>query len=453
MTLFGTSGIRGIYPQKINSYFFIEFARAISKDLAKKVVVGFDGRKSGIALIESLKGALNEQGKEVYDLGICPSPTLANYTKKLNTIGLMITASHNPIEYNGIKIFYKGKEAPKELEQKMEKNFLNPKMKLDVKLDWRKAAGQKKIFDAHIEHLKTLKKIFELEKLKTKIKKNSLNILVDCANLAASNTYTKIFEQLGIKIIKNNCELFKIPDRAIEPNEQTLSNLEQKIKELDIDLAIAYDGDGDRAVVLDETGKTLGLDVQLAIAADYIIKKTKTKKIVSTSESSILLKEIVQKNKAKLYLTPVGSRYVYQKIKKINAKFGGEPCGEYIFNGGVGSPDALASSLLFFEIYLNEGALSQIKKDYKNYPISRIKINCENSKKQKVMQILEKKWPYKTKTKLDGLRADEQWGWVLVRPSGTEEYIRITIQTYKQEELENNLKIIKEVVENAISSV
>jgi phosphoglucosamine mutase len=198
--------------------------------------------------------------------------------------------------------------------------------------------------------------------------------------------------------------------------------------------------------VLDEKGEMIGLDVQLAIAIDYILEKTKAKAVVCTVESSLLIKDIVKKHNAKLFLTPVGSRNVAIKMRQTNAVFGGEPCGEYIFKNALSSPDGLATSLLFAEIFSKKESLHNLKKIYKTYPIKRLKISCQKNQKSLFMKKLEKNWPFKTKLKIDGLMAQEDWGWVLVRPSGTENFIRITIEAYTQKDLDQNLKKLEEVI-------
>ncbi|MFN3910146.1 MAG: phosphoglucosamine mutase [Candidatus Anstonellaceae archaeon] len=439
MKLFGTSGIRDISPKILDTKFALNLGQVLA-EFSKKIVVGYDGRQTGQMLAKALSSSLLGSGVEVYYLGICPSPTLCNYTKKLNAFGVNITASHNPLEYNGFKIFYKGKEATKILEKKIEAKFLSQKTK-EVK-NWKKA---KKVLDvsweALKEHIKLLKKIFDFQKIKRK----KIKVLVDCANLAGSYASTYVLESFGVEVIKKNCSPQMVPDRGIEPNEENLKNILDGVEE-EFDFAIAHDGDADRTIILDENGKMLGLDIQLAIASEYELEKAKTKKIVSTIESSLLLTEIIKKKKAKLYLTAVGSRMIAQKMFQTGAVFGGEPCGEYIYKGGVNSPDGLATAILFCEIFARRGSLAKLKNFYPSYPIKRLKIPANASEKKILMKKIEKNWPFETKIKIDGLRAFEDWGWILVRPSGTEDYIRITIETYKQRDLEEKLKAILELV-------
>ncbi|MCX8163275.1 MAG: hypothetical protein N3D10_01840 [Candidatus Micrarchaeota archaeon] len=434
MSLFGTSGIRDLCPEKIDAKFAFEFGQTVAK-FSKKIVIGFDGRPTGQMLLEAAVAGASEQKATCYNLGICSTPTLCYYSKIKNALGIMITASHNPLEYNGFKIFEKGKEATKKLENKVEQQLFRAK-----KIPKYFEVGKIKLVEDALEkHLMLLKKLFDVNK----IRKENIKLLVDCANLATSISSPKVLESFGVSVIKKNCEIGKIPDRNIEPNEQNLKNL--ALIEQEFDFAIAHDGDGDRAVVLDQNGKMLGLDLQLAMAVDYILKKTKTKSIVLTVESSLLLKDIVKQNNAKLYLTAVGSRAVAEKMRQTSALFGGEPCGEYIFAKGVGCPDGLATALLFCQIFAFEGGFENLKKSYKTYPIKRIKLPANKEEKKALLQKLEKNWPFKTKIKIDGLRAQEEWGWILVRPSGTENYIRITIEAYTKKELEENLKKVLEV--------
>ena len=440
MVFFGTSGIRDLSPEILDCNFAFKFGQAIS-NFKKKFIIGYDGRPTGQMLLNASIAGLLQQGKDVYNLDLCTSPTLANYSNKLNTIGIMITASHNPLCYNGIKIFENGKEFDKNKEKKLE-SILEKKITTKP-VQWNKVG---KIFfaqeDAKASHISLLEKIFDINT----IKQRKIRILLDCANLAAVAVAPMMFRKFDAIVLEKNCTPFLSPDRAIEPNYENLKKLSQEIKNLDIDFAIAFDGDGDRAVVLDEKGEMIGLDVQLAIAIDYILEKTKAKAVVCTVESSLLIKDIVKKHNAKLFLTPVGSRNVAIKMRQTNAVFGGEPCGEYIFKNALSSPDGLATSLLFAEIFSKKESLHNLKKIYKTYPIKRLKISCQKNQKSLFMKKLEKNWPFKTKLKIDGLMAHEDWGWVLVRPSGTENFIRITIEAYTQKDLDQNLKKLEEVI-------
>ncbi|MEM4137423.1 MAG: hypothetical protein QXF48_01985 [Candidatus Anstonellaceae archaeon] len=440
MALFGTSGIRDICPRNLDIGSAFELGQTAAK-FSKKIVVGYDGRPTGQMLLNALIAGITQQKSNCLNIGICTTPTLCWYTKITKSLGIMITASHNPLEYNGFKIFQNGLEASAELEKKIEKSLKNTKKRPKYF-----EVGEIKIEDKQAiqRHFEILKRNFDF----AKIKKENLKILIDCANLAASITSVSILEKFGITLIKKNCEIGKKPDRKIEPNEESLKNL-TKIKEK-FDFAIAHDGDADRAIILDQNANMIGLDVQLAIASEYFLKNFSEKKIVSTIESSLILKEVVKKYNAQLYLSAVGSRAVAQLMRKTSAPFGGEPCGEYIFKNSVGCPDGIATALLFCQIYINEGKLSKIKEKYKVYPIKRIKIKVEKEEKKIFMQKIEKLWPFSTKIKIDGLRAEEEWGWILVRPSGTEDYIRITIEAYKEKDLEENLERILQVIRDVI---
>ena len=445
MVFFGTSGIRELCPEILDSKFAFFFAQNIAA-FKKNFVLGYDGRPTGQMLINACIAGILQQGRDVYNVGLCPSPTLANYSKKLNTIGIMITASHNPLCYNGIKIFENGKEFDKEKEKRLQ--YILERKTTKKPVEWNKVG---KIFfaenDAKISHVALLEKIFDVDH----IKQRQPRILLDCANLSCSKFAVDLFKRY-VFVLEKNCTPFTIPDRGIEPNQENLQKLSQEIKNLDIDFAIAYDGDGDRAVVLDENGELIGLDVQLAIAIDYLLEKTKAKAVVSTVESSLLIKDVVKKHNAKLFLTPVGSRHVAIKMKQTNAVFGGEPCGEYIFKNGVGSPDGLATSLLFAEIFSKKESLRVLKKNYKTYPIKRLKISCEKNQKFIFMKKLEKIWPFNSKIKIDGLMAREDWGWILIRPSGTENFIRITAEAYNQKDLDQNIKKLEEIVNGLTDS-
>jgi phosphoglucosamine mutase len=215
------------------------------------------------------------------------------------------------------------------------------------------------------------------------------------------------------------------------------------------DFAIAHDGDADRAIIVADDGKLLGLDTQLAIAVMHILDKNPHAKIVSTVESSLSLREIVESYKAELQITPVGSAKVASLMRENGAVFGGEPCGEYVFANALPTPDGIMSGAFFAQIFSDGQKLSSLAKKVKTYPIMRDKIACKNELKQTAMSKIKAKWPFCTPNTIDGLRSDEKWGWVLVRPSGTEPYIRITIEAKDDNELKKQFNVIKTIVSQA----
>jgi len=442
MGIFGTSGIRDLCPGKITPDLVMSVANILcSKE--REVAVAYDSRRTGQMLKSAVISGATMAGANAFDLGVCPTPTLSYFSQLRKCPAIMITASHNPYEYNGIKLFSLGLELSSKKEEEIE-SALNAKTKTQV--EWN-LCGQ--VFDAHSQasdaHIRTILSNIDV----SSIKKAKPKVAIDCANMAASEISPLTLSKCGCKVVSQNCNSGEICLHPPEPKEGNLDSLCELVASSGSDLGIAHDGDADRAIIIDENGKILGLDAQLAIAVNYTLSKNEGAKIISTVESSLSLRNIVEKNGGTLEITPVGSMKVAAKMRQTKAIFGGEPCGEYIFSNAVGSPDGIMTGAFFAQIFSEEGKLSALCSKVEKYPIQRDKISCSNSKKPDAMKKIGSKWPFSTPNKSDGLRSDENWGWVLVRPSGTEPYIRITIEAKTQGELDKNLEKISRIVKDA----
>lgn len=446
MVLFGTSGIRDLAPSIVSPALAQSVGRLVGAK-TKTLVVGYDGRRTGMMLKSALCSGAAGTGAQVLDLGLCATPTLAAYSQAQHAAAAMITASHNPPEYNGIKLFLDGREMPKSEEKRIEKALesqtLSPFVSWDSTgsvSDASEAAAQ-----AHLDLL--LSKIDH-----TLITTQRPKVVVDCGNSAACALMPRALAAAGCHVEVLHGLAGEPYGRALEPNEKSLGDLSRVVRHSHADLGIAHDGDADRAIILDENGVMLGLDVQLAlVVADQLraAGPQPANRIVSTVESSLSLRELVQEAGAKLDITPVGSLHVAAAMRKTNALFGGEPCGEYLFPGGVGVPDGLMTGMYFVEMSCKNGPLSEQALKISRYPVSREKILCANAKKQKAMAAISKKWPFAKPSILDGLRSDTAEGWVLVRPSGTEPYIRITSEAKNEKALKEMLASIAPIVKAA----
>jgi len=459
MKFFGTSGIRNLCPQEVSPALALSLGSIFAKENSP-LIIGSDARRTSHMLKASIAAGASGAGARVIDISLCATPTLAYYCKKLNCRGAMATASHNPPEYNGIKLFEAGKEIEKSEEKKIESLLLKRTQKICL---WKNAGAienhEKKAQDAHLSLLlSSIDKNLILQK--------KPKIVVDLANMSACALMPKALEAAGCEAVSINSAPGEPFGRDLEPKQETLSALSSRIREVGADFGIAHDGDADRAIIADERGEVLGLDKQLALIVDDILSNAKKGKpgakensasgeagkkntIVSTVESSLSLREIVESHNALLEITSVGSLNVAKKMREKNALFGGEPCGEYIFKNGAGSPDGLMAGLYFAQLFCQKGKFSSLASKIKAYPIKRAKILCANSKKKKAMAQISKHWPLSPPSRADGLYSQERWGWALVRPSGTENYVRITMEARDGASLGENFSKIEKIVKKA----
>jgi phosphoglucosamine mutase len=202
---------------------------------------------------------------------------------------------------------------------------------------------------------------------------------------------------------------------------------------------------------VDEAGKMIPLDVQLAIMVQSELEKSKNKKIISTMESSLILKESVAQSGGNLSITPVGSTYVAEKLETENAIFGGEPCGEYIYSRGVHVPDGPLAAAKLVEVLAEKGHFSKLVKEFRTNPIAREKFKANN--KYKAVEAVKSALSIEGEmSEADGVRIDEEDGWFMVRASGTEPIVRLTMEYKDKKKLEKRKNQISDLIKSKIKS-
>lgn len=430
--MFGIAGIRGVYGKEITEELIESIANLFSDG---DIAIGMDIRQSGKSLKKAaIKGAL-QAGSNVYDIGIAPTPTVAFASKKYGA-GIMITASHNPIEHNGIKLMKKGRELTPEEGNSIYNEYCAKKKKIGKK------RGQL-FYDEMItkEHMEMIMKQVAVEK--------RLKIVVDCNGAGAVIT-PYLLHSLGCHVISLNTSLEEF-FRPSEPNAENLSLLSAAVRAMKADIGIAHDADADRCIVLDSNGRQIPMDVQLAMMMEEEMRKG-AKKIAATVEASLLIRETVEKNNNDFLITPVGSTYLALEIENGKADFAGEPCGEYIYKKGVCAPDGVMTAAKFVEL-ASKCDLIELSKKYQPYPIIRKRYTTKNKAgamekiKEEIARI------YGSFNSLDGIRIDEEDGWFLIRPSGTEKIIRLTMEYKNAEKLHKKEKEIEEIIKNTLKNL
>ncbi len=436
--LFGTSGVRGVVGEEITPELFIELGLALATHLGNSgtVIVGRDPRLSGEMLEDSLVSGILSGGCEVRRAGMVPTPVLAFAVRLLGAnAGAMITASHNPPEYNGVKFWdSEGVAFAPAVEKEIERIFYE---KSGKRVGWQKL-GRVGNVDASSGYLKMVTEGIKLSK--------SYKVVVDCGNGAASPLTPVLLRRIGCKVVSLNCQPDgNFPGRGLEPNEGNLKELSEIVSATGADIGIAHDGDADRAAAVDEKGNFANEDKLLAAVASRNVRKGDI--VVTTVESSKVVYDAVGKKGGKVVKTPVGDVSVAEAVKKNSAVFGGEPSGAWIFPEVHLAPDGPLSAIRILQLLDSSSKkLSEILGALPDYPTIRKKMACPNEKKSETMRKIGKELRAEFKgaeiLEIDGVRLDLDEGWVLVRPSGTEPYIRITAEGKTE-------KTAKELVERA----
>ena len=410
---------------------------------AKKILVARDTRVTGLMLENALVSGLLAGGANVNCLGVVPTPVLAYLTKKLNAdAGVMITASHNPPQYNGIKIFNGDSMAyGEESQNNIERIIEHENFRL---ANWRNV-GEALFIDESCLYVEMVQKIVKLNK--------KWHVIVDPGCGATYNLAPLIFKSLGCKVTAINAQPDGFfPGRSPEPNAESLEPLARIVQELGADVGVAYDGDGDRVAFIDEGGNFVDFDRVLAAYAAYVAKKKHGGNVVTNVEASMCVEKMVEKHGGKVIRTKVGDVYVAEAIKQFDAVFGGEPCGAWIHPQIHYCPDGIFSSVLLLKALEDEDKrLSEFISETPQYQTIRENVACKNEIKhdvvKKVGEGLKSVFPeYKQLSTVDGFRLTLEEGWILVRASGTEPLIRLTVEG-------ESLKGTKEIMGKAVGHV
>lgn len=446
MKLFGSSGLRGLVNVDLTPDLAVKVGMAVGTFIkAGKVLVARDTRTSGLMIENALVSSLQACGAKVYCLGVLPTPALAFLTEKLGAdAGVMITASHNPPQYNGIKIFDgNGMAYSEEQQGEIERLIEHGNFRM---AEW-PSLGETLQVDKSGLYVKMILKNGRL--------KDRWHVVVDPGCGATSQIAPAIFKGLGCKVTALNAQPDGFfPGRNPEPNMETLRGLAETVKALGADVGVAYDGDGDRAAFVDENGVFADFDRVLAAYAAYTVEKshTKGKVVVTNVEASMCVERMVERRSGKVVRTKVGDVYVADAVKRFEAVFGGEPCGAWIHPQHHYCPDGVLSSVLLLKALEEEGkSLSEFVSEAPAYPVLRKNMPCKNEIKnaavKKVEEQLKKRFPnHKGASNVDGVRLDLENGWVLVRASGTEPLIRLTVEG-------ESLKVAEEIMEKTINLV
>ena len=449
--LFGSSGLRGLVNKDLTPILAIKVGLALGTFTnAGKIFVARDTRLSGSIIENALVSGLLACGSKVYCLGVLPTPVLAYLAMKFGAdAGVMITASHNPPQYNGIKIFdgegmAYGEKSQSAIEEIIEKgNFRLA--------DWRNLGKNITLEDEDGLYLNMIQKSVKLKK--------EWYVVVDPGCGATSQIAPAVFRSLNCKVtpINANQDGF-FPGRSPEPNAESLKPLAKIVREMRADVGVAYDGDGDRAAFLDENGDFVDFDRVLAAYAAYVLKKRKGKIVVTNVEASMCVEKMVELHGGKVVRTKVGDVHVAEAVKEFNAVFGGEPCGAWIHPKFHYCPDGILSSVLLLKALEDEGkSLSEFVAETPVYPVLRENVPCKNEIKYvvvgKVEEILKAHFlNYKQISTVDGVRLVLEEGWVLVRASGTEPLLRLTVEGESlraaERIMEKAVAIVKKVVED-----
>jgi len=422
--LFGTNGIRGLANKELTPEMAIKVGSAIGTFFKHgNLLIGYDARTSGPMLAKAIIAGLNSTGCKVFMAGMAPTPTL-QYAVRLHRLdgGIIITASHNPPEYNGIKVIWNdGIEISHEQETEIENIYFTGKMTL---AKWN-ALGETRelpgIIDEYVEAIKTHVNVQE-------IAKKHFHVVVDGANSVGSLAAPRLLRELGCKVTTINANIDgTFPGRPPEPRPENLGDLALTVKAVDADLGVAYDGDADRSIFIDEKGEINMGDKTFALVEKHFLKQHPNEKIVTPVSSSTMIQDVADDHKGEIVWTKVGSVTVAQTMKELKAKLGGEENGGIFYGPHQPVRDGAMSTALILDIMAQTGRkLSTLLGELPQYFLEKGKVECKEELKAKVLKKLIEQAKGQKLNTLDGVKIwfDDKSA-ILIRPSGTEPIYRL----------------------------
>ena len=430
--LFGTFGVRRTANDVLTPEFAARLAACYGTLVQGTVAVGGDTRTSTPMLMEAVKAGLLSSSCDVVDLGILPTPGVQYAVRKYYDGGVMITASHNPPKYNGIKFLDEfGIGIPDEMDFEIERLYFDAEPKRADFSEIGEIYHNDKIIDEYVDEA--------ISKVDSEAIRNAnLKVVVDCGSGAGCFTAPYLIRKLGCDVTTLNSQPDGFfPGRNPEPIEENLQELISVVKELGADIGLAHDGDADRTICIDENGSFVLGDKTFTLVEREMLKENNGGTIVTTVATSQAIYDIADEFNGKVIATAVGDLLVARKLKDEDGLFGGEENGGLIFPDFVYGRDAVMTVAKILEIIAKEKkTLSALVKELPVYYASKQKIECGDDEKEFVMSSIADEIKNTTDFELDltdGVKILKDDGWVIIRPSGTEPIFRCFAESDTQE--------------------
>lgn len=448
MNIFKAYDVRGVYPTELNEEIIYKIAKAFATFTnVKKIVVGGDNRLSTPSLKESFIKGLTDSGVDVTDIGTVPTSFVYFACYKLGfEAGAMITASHNPKEFNGVK-FCDSEGLAIGWE-----DGLNQVKEIMEKSEFKSGKGHLTQIDIFDEYFKFIQNIVS-ENIR------GIKIVIDGSNGSAGITYTKIFRKLGVEVEELFCEPdgnfpnHSIPDPLIDEN---LKELKDKVRDTKADVGFALDGDGDRLVVIDDKGEKVNISHITTLLAEMCLSKYKNSKIVYDILSSQLVAEVIKQKGGIPVVWKVGHSNIPRKCKEVDACFAGEASSHFYFKESNYTDDTFIAAIKLLDIIATEKKkLSELTAKYPTYyQVLEKRIPIKDEMKFKFVEQLKEdflKKGYEVIT-LDGVKIKFKDGWAIFRPSNTESKLVVSYESPNLEEFKKIESFVNEIIKTIPTS-
>ncbi|MEM3399493.1 MAG: phosphoglucosamine mutase [Candidatus Micrarchaeia archaeon] len=417
MLTFGTNGIRGKLDE-LTPEFAASISCAFGEFAHGRIIVGMDTRTSSEMLKNAVVSGLLSAGCDVVDVGVVPSPTIEFLVLRMRADGgIIVTASHNPPEWNALKFVDRNgvdisRERGAEIEKILRRGLRRAK--------WNEIRNVERYGSAMQDHAEAIEKNVDADKIRSK----KLRIALDCGNGTTSLIAPMLMRRLGMEIVTLNCQPDGFfPGRNSEPTEANIKDLVEFVRSSEFDFGVAWDGDGDRVVFVDEKGRYVIGDKVFALCVGHKLGKDRGK-VVTTVATSNVVKSVCEEFGCELVYTRVGAPYLAEKMLEIGAVIGGEEVGGVIWPEISLGKDGLMTAAKIAEMACDK-PLSELVEGLPKYYNFKTKVECSHAQKEHVMKALAERFQGENVITIDGVRINFGEEWVIIRPSGTENYIRV----------------------------
>ena len=427
MDIFGSSGVRGVALESLTPSFALEIAQAagtVFRADHSRVALGRDTRETGRLLVDAVSSGLASVGCDVDRVGVVPTPSLQAYCAREGVPGVMVTASHNPPEFNGIKLVGgSGVELTESTLEEVEAQLIGG---VDC-VSWDESGGIHSVSGANRAYREELLDAVDRDRIAAA----ELTVALDPGHGAGTLTSPDFFRDLGCSVVTVNAQPDgRFPGRDPEPVEAHMKDLERLVRSSDADLGVAHDGDADRAMFVDETGSFVSGEAVLAALTANEISEGDT--VVSAVNTSQRLVDVTQSAGAELHLTPIGSTYIMTAIRELldegeRVPVAGEGNGGIIFPAYRIARDGAYTAARFFEL-VADSTVSDVIAAYDGYHSVQENLGYDSDDERAAMIDAIERFAREAEVEadtIDGYRLDYGDAWVLARPSGTEPVIRV----------------------------
>lgn len=445
--LFGTDGVRGVVNVDLTPEVVLRLALAIGTYFrpGSRLVVGSDVRAGNSFLTKIVIGGLISTGVKVVNAGLAPTPALQFYVKSRGFDGgIVVTASHNPPEYSGIKVVMPdGVEAPRKVEEELEEIYYESRFR---RVSWREVSGDAtRVYDVIDHYLNNIVELVDKER----IRKSGLKVVVDPANNVGALATPKLLRTLGVRVVVINGDLSYTPSRSPEPAPENIEDLISVVKAVGADLGVAHDGDADRAIFVADGGLYIPGDLSALLLCKHIVENRREvtpPRVVTAVSSSTLVSKALSAYGIEVVWTKVGSIIISRTMMELGAIAGFEENGGFIYPKHQYVRDGAMSLALMVELlsYEKTSLSSLIETLPKRYIVKK-RVYVGRELLPRVYEEIRNRFSEVEFIDVDGLKGISSRYWFLVRPSGTEPLVRVFVEADSQQLVNEVLKELLDI--------